>query len=281
MQTPQFLVFPSDDDFESVTPSDVLNGPALEAVLTHTYSEAALPIPTPPVYDFLEPPTCECGCGERIRGKQRFASTACQVRVWRAEHPKAPEVRRPEVAVCQSCLGWKLGDGEAFICESCADKDPERSRSGYAPLLRLALRPDNPLRDVMVYIGTGNYVTYRRGDEHEIVALDEPLIERLVEVLGGRKEGRKFLMPTAALVAEAEKQKEARSGSLPKGGPVTTHSEKDAAAHAAVIRDREVWGSQPVSAALLARQGTDSQEHNERTATKYAALAHEQPELFE
>jgi hypothetical protein len=278
MKTPQFLVFPSDD--ESVTPDFPLNGAALDAVLTHTFSDAAIPIPTPPVYDFLEPPTCECGCGERTRGKQRFASTACQVRVWRAEHPKAPEIRRPEVAVCQSCLGWKLGHG-TFICESCADKDAEQSRTCYAPLLRLAPRHDN--RDVMVYIGTGNYVTYRRGDMHEIVAINEPLIERLVEVLGGRKEGRTLLVPTAALVAEAEKQAAARGGNLRPStiGPVPP-SEKDAAAHAAVVRDREVWKQHlPVSAALLARQGIDSKEHNERTETKYAALAHEQPELFE
>jgi hypothetical protein len=277
----QFLVFPSEDDFESVTPSDVLNGPALEAVLTQTFSEACIPIATPSVSDFLK--ACACGCGKRIRGKQRFATGACQKRAWRAEHPKAPEVHRPEVSICQACFGWKLGDGEAFICESCADKDAARSRTCYAPLLRLALRHDNPLRDVMVYIGTGNYLTYRRGDEHEIVALDEPLIDALVDALGGRREGAKRFVPTAALVAEAERQAEARGGnlSLRPTGPVPP-SEKDVEAHAAVLRDREVWKHHlPVSEALLARQSDSVREHNERTRTKYAVLADECPELFE
>jgi hypothetical protein len=263
---PQFLVFPSDDDFESVTPDFPLNGAAMDAVLTRTFPDMAMYIQAPSVSGFLEPTTCRCGCGKRLRGKQTYASDACRKRASRRSVP--PPAR---ISACVFCKGWRLGGG-TFKCESCAGSDPTYA----SPLLRLAPRHDNPLRDVMLYIGTTNVLCWRRGDMHEIVTPHAPIVDALIRRLGGHGN----LVPTAALIEEAAKQKDARAGHLPQRGPVPP-SEKDAEMHAAVVRDREVWRSQPVSAALLVRQGTDSKEHNERTEAKYAALAHEQPELFE
>jgi hypothetical protein len=289
---PQFLVFPVDPDEapETSLTSDLpLNGPAMEAVLTHTFKNTARDIPTPSVYELStlseasRLPECICGCGQRVRGKQRYATTACQVRVWRAEHPKAPEAHSPDpkVSICQSCLGWKLGDGEAFICESCADKDVEKSRTGYAPLLRLSPRPNDPIRSVMIYIGTCNVMSWRLpdGEWTEIAAPGNPLVDKLIEALGGHNN----LVPTAQLVAEAEKQLAARAGTraLTQVNAVNVHSEEDAEMHAAVLRDREVWGQQlPINPKLRARRSTDSKEHDERTKAKYPALVHEQPDLF-
>jgi hypothetical protein len=275
---PQFLVFPVDPEESadtSLTPDLPLNGPAIDAVLTHTFKDVARGILTPSVYELSTLSEarglreCQCRCGQRVRGKQRYATTACQVRVWRAEHPKAPEAHSPDpkVSVCQACLGWKLGDGETFICESCADKDAEKSRTGYAPLLRLAPRPGDPIRSVMIYIGTCNVLSWRQpdGEWTEIVAPGNPLVDKLIEALGGHDN----LMPTARLVAEAEKQTAARQGLRPVG-PTS----------AAVMRDHEEWLKQPISEALLDHMSVDSREHNERTRVKYAWLVDENPELF-
>lgn len=276
---PQFLVFPVDLDEgseTSLTSDFPLNGPAMDAVLTQTFKRVARDIPTPIMSELDESvetsglPECQCSCGQRVRGKQRYATSACQKRAWRAAHPKSPEVTSPDpkVSICRSCLGWKMGDGEAFICESCVESDAEKARTYSSPLLRLAPRHDDPNRSVMIYIGTCNVLSWRLpdGEWTEIAAPGNPLIDKLIEALGGHDN----LVPTARLVAEVERQAAARAGLRPVG-----------LASAAVLRDREAWLKQPINQALLDHMSVDSREHNERTKVKYAALYAERPDLFE
>jgi hypothetical protein len=289
---PQFLVFPIDPDEASetpLTPDLPLNGPATDAVLTHTFIDVARDIPTPSVYELSTLSEarglreCQCRCGQRVRGKQRYATTACQVRVWRAAHPKAPEATSPDpkVSICQACLGWKLGNGEGFICESCAEPDAEKARIYSSPLLRLAPRHNDPIRSVMIYIGTINVLSWRLpdGEWTEIAAPGDPLIDKLIEALGGHDN----LVPTARLVAEAEKQLAARAGTraLTQVNSMNVHSEKDVEMHAAVLRDREAWEHHPMTQGLLDRMSVDCREHNGRTKVKYAVLYAERPDLFE
>jgi hypothetical protein len=133
----------------------------------------------------------------------------------------------------------------------------------------------------MIYIGTYNVLSWRLpdGEWTEIAAPGSLLIERLVKNLGGHDN----LVPTARLLAEAEKQLAARAGTraLIQVTPVQAHSEVDAEMHVAVLRDREVGKHHPITQALLDRMSTDCREHNERVKTKYAALYAERPDLFE
>jgi hypothetical protein len=89
---------------------------------------------------------------------------------------------------------------------------------------------------------------------------DEPVMCAMIRYLGG--EGNR--VPTARLVAEAEKQAAARKGLRP----------------GRAVKSRQEWAGEPINPELLARQGTDSKEHNERTRLKYAHLTDESPELF-
>jgi hypothetical protein len=61
-------------------------GPA-ETVIPYTclielYQKATLTPPAP-----AGAPSCACGCGGKVRGKQKFATSACQRRAHRQHHP--------------------------------------------------------------------------------------------------------------------------------------------------------------------------------------------------
>jgi hypothetical protein len=285
-EDPHFIVFPIDPESgENPSLSDLFPGIDDSTGAAHSHTRISMATHTAAVtlYEFVEPsrglPTCLCGCGARIRGKQKYATTACQVRAWRASHNggQRPEVRHVLTA-CYVCQGWKLGNGEPFQCESCADPDAPYH---YSDLLRLSPRPNDPVRSVMIYIGTSNVPSYRQpgGEWTQIVGQGDPLIDRLIEALGGC--GNR--VTTARLVAEAEKQVTARQGHQERLriAPTEAHSEADAEMHAAVLRDREAWAQHPLTDAVRLRQSKESREHTVQAKIKYAALAHERPDLFE
>jgi hypothetical protein len=110
---------------------------------------------------------CKCGCGATLVGKQKFASGACQKRVWRGEHPPVEKGPIPlptiaedrPIAECKQCGGWKTKENRPFICDDCAGKTYLE-----APLLRLALRdPDLSIRAVMLYFGPMTIYSRRAG----------------------------------------------------------------------------------------------------------------------
>jgi hypothetical protein len=283
-----YLVFPVDPDApENLPLHDLLmrDQPKTGADDTHTRNFMTTHTAGESLYELVELPralpTCRCGCGQRIRGKQKYATTACQVRAWRATHKGGhrPDAH-PVLTTCWTCQGWKLGNGEPFQCESCADPDAPYH---YSDLLRLSpvpaesvdpqgrvvIREEPPIRYVRIYLGTTHLYSRCVDDTWtEILGgREEPVVCAMIRYLGG--EGNR--VPTARLIAEAERQFQVRTGhvAMRRATAVTIHSEKDAERHAAVLRDREVWGQHPITPEVMARQGADSREHNERTQLKY------------
>jgi hypothetical protein len=292
----RFIVFPTDPDStenESVIDQFLATQTAPAAGHTHTKNFMATHTQAGSLYELVEAPRlpeCHCGCGRRIVGKQKYATTACQVRAWRAAHGGG---KRPETTLvltaCRDCQGWKLGNGEPFTCESCADPDAPYHYSellrlspvpaeSVDPIGRVIKREEPPIRYVRIFLGTAHLYSRRVDDEWtEVIAgLDEPVVRAMIEALGGHDN----LIPTARLVEEAERQFQARSGRVIRCVASIVEGEPTTELGKAARRDREVWARQPLIDELRSRQNKDSQEQNERVRVKYAHLVREYPELF-
>jgi hypothetical protein len=79
-------------------------------------------------------PKCPCHCGKNLVGRQKYATAACQKRVWRETHPPKPKAEGNEkpsmmLARCSRCAGYVLcKDDRACICDTCVDS-PQQAKT--------------------------------------------------------------------------------------------------------------------------------------------------------